>query len=193
MQLDPAAVVCWLAVTGSAGLGLCWGPICQLTCLAGQSSGLCCCRHGAWRRLLCKLLRRQSCAYPPIIQTHMSCEQLRSAYDPCALGISRPDNSLVRAMVCVCGVYCCTYRSVAELGFRRGINWIIPVWTKVVPLRTREVAVLLPPNVPCRCVTSTPVFQLRTIDMQDTYCADSCTGMHAKSFEPCPCGSAMST
>jgi hypothetical protein len=50
------------------------------------------------------------------------------------------------------------HRSVAELGFRRGINWIIPVWTKVAPLRTREVAVLLPPNVPCRCVPSTTVF-----------------------------------
>lgn len=42
-------------------------------------------------------------------------------------------------------------RPVSSLGFRRKVNFLIPVWSRVSPLRTREVAVLLPPNVACRC------------------------------------------
>lgn len=49
---------------------------------------------------------------------------------------------------------CCLLlcRTVAQLGFQRRLNYIIPVWSKVEPLKTKEVATLLPPNIACRCV-----------------------------------------
>jgi hypothetical protein len=59
--------------------------------------------------------------------------------------------SVLSGLCAVCVFICC--RSLAELGFRHGINYIIPVWTLLAPLRTKEVAVLLPPNVPCRCAS----------------------------------------
>jgi hypothetical protein len=49
---------------------------------------------------------------------------------------------------------CCpaARRPLSTLGFRRGYNWIIPVWSMLSPLKTRQVAVLLPPTEPCRYV-----------------------------------------
>jgi len=37
-----------------------------------------------------------------------------------------------------------------EQGFKRGPNTIIPVWSLLQPLKTRQVAGLLPPDIPCR-------------------------------------------
>lgn len=49
----------------------------------------------------------------------------------------------------IAAALCC--RTLAELGFRHGMNYIVPVWTLLSPLRTKEVGVLLPPSEPCRC------------------------------------------
>lgn len=58
---------------------------------------------------------------------------------------------LLLFIVCCCLVFGARSSKISDLGFRRGPNVIVPVWTLVSPLRTKEVGVLLPPNVACRC------------------------------------------
>lgn len=56
-------------------------------------------------------------------------------------------------------------RTVIELGFRHGMNYIVPVWTLLSPLRTKEVGVLLPPSEPCRCGGLGQVLTLSVVDV----------------------------
>lgn len=73
----------------------------------------------------------------------------------CSVSVCRKLCALPLAPLrCMCTVLYCAVlcrRPVSLLGFRRKVNFLIPVWSRVSPLRTREVAVLLPPNVACRC------------------------------------------
>jgi hypothetical protein len=42
----------------------------------------------------------------------------------------------------------------SSLGFKPGVNFVVPVWMKVQPLRTAAVGGLLPPDLPCRCAAA---------------------------------------
>eukprot|EP00882_Tetradesmus_deserticola_P023410 GHRQ01025473.1.p1 GENE.GHRQ01025473.1~~GHRQ01025473.1.p1 ORF type:complete len:184 (+),score=97.85 GHRQ01025473.1:36-587(+) len=38
----------------------------------------------------------------------------------------------------------------SSLGFKPGMNFVVPVWMRLQPLRTAAVGCLLPPDLPCR-------------------------------------------